>query len=107
MPSAAIADHDVKVNEFALLSSWLSYAGADGRPAAVQYQFLDTGTAANSGYFWTADVGQRASSRPTAITPGHWGVRVQRVVAPVVTVEVHQFTERAGGKFAADLFDRR
>ena len=62
MPSAAIADHDVKVNQYAPLGSWLSYAGADGRPAAVQYQFLDAGTAANSGYFWTADVGQRAAN---------------------------------------------
>jgi hypothetical protein len=34
---------------------------ADG-DAATQYQFYDAGAAAGSGYFWTADVGQRAAN---------------------------------------------
>ena len=61
-PSATIDEHDVKVNEYAPVKSWLSYAGADGQPVALQYQFYDAGAAAGSGYFWTADVGQRAAN---------------------------------------------
>ena len=51
-PVATIENHSVEINIFAHVASWLSYSDADGS-AATQYQFYDSGTAANSGYFWT------------------------------------------------------
>ena len=46
---------------------WVPTAGPSSAPgdsddAITQYQFYDAGAAANSGYFWTADVGQRAAN---------------------------------------------
>ena len=36
---------------------------------STQYQFDHVGAAANSGYFWTADVGQRAANTYTPNDP--------------------------------------
>ena len=60
-PVATINDHSVNVNQWMQIDSWLSYSDANGS-AATQYQFYDAGAAAGSGYFWTADVGQRAAN---------------------------------------------
>ena len=54
-----------------------------------------------------ADVGERAGAGSAAVAPGDRRGRVQRVVAPVVPVEMHQLAERAGGEFAPDLLDGR
>ena len=43
------------------VQSWISTSDADG-DLITQYQFLDAGMAADSGYFWTADIGQRAAN---------------------------------------------
>ena len=51
-PVATINDHSLHVNEWTQVQSWLSYSDADGN-AATKYQFWDSGTAENSGYFWT------------------------------------------------------
>ncbi len=53
-PVATIADHTVKVNEWAQVSKWLSYSDAEGN-AATQYQFWDGNSGANSGYIYTPD----------------------------------------------------
>ena len=63
---AIIPDITVPLGEWVPLSSRLSYSDQDGNPA-VQYQFLDAGLAANSGYLWTADVGQRAANEYVTI----------------------------------------
>ena len=39
-------------NQWSQIAGWISYSDADG-DAATQYQFLDGGTASDSGYFWT------------------------------------------------------
>jgi hypothetical protein len=51
-PVAAIGDHSLPLNQWQAVSNWLSYSDVNGQ-AAVRYEFWDTGTAANSGYFWT------------------------------------------------------
>src|SRR5207244_2559315 len=51
-PVATISDHALQINEWAQVSTWLSYSDADGN-AATKYQFWDSGTGANSGYLWT------------------------------------------------------
>jgi hypothetical protein len=53
-PVATIADHALHIDEWAQVKNWLSYADADGN-AATKYQFWDSGTGANSAYFWTSD----------------------------------------------------
>jgi hypothetical protein len=52
-PVATISDHALHVEEWAQVKNWLSYSDADGNPA-TKYQFWDSGTGANSGYFWTS-----------------------------------------------------
>ena len=54
-----------------------------------------------------ADVGQCAGARPAAVTPRDRRRRVQRVVAPVAAVEMHEFAQCARGQFPPDLFDGR
>ena len=60
-PVAAVGDHNVHVNQWVTLSQWLATSDVDG-DTITQYEFLDAGLAGNSGYFWTADVGQRAAN---------------------------------------------
>jgi hypothetical protein len=52
LPIATIDDHSVSINQWTQVHNWLSYSNADGL-AATKYQFLDGGSDANSGYFWT------------------------------------------------------
>jgi hypothetical protein len=52
LPVATINDHTLWNNQWAQVSSWISYSDADANPA-VQYQFMDGFGGANSGYFWT------------------------------------------------------
>jgi hypothetical protein len=51
-PTATIADHSVVLNQWTQAQNWLSYSDADGN-AATMYQFVDQGTGAGSGQFWT------------------------------------------------------
>jgi hypothetical protein len=51
-PVATINDHSLNTNQWSQVANWISYSDANGNPA-TQYQFWDSGTAANSGYFWT------------------------------------------------------
>src|SRR5438132_306062 len=51
-PVATINDHSLHINKWAQITTWLSYSDADGDPA-VKYQFWDSGTGADSAYFWT------------------------------------------------------
>ena len=54
-----------------------------------------------------ADVGQGTGAGSATVAPGDRRGRIQRVVAPVVPVEVDQLADRAGGEFASDLLDGR
>ena len=74
-PVATIADHSLQTNQWSQVASWVSYSDADGN-AATQYQFWDSGTGANSGYFWTPE------QRPQRRRHGHHGrcVRPQQCV---------------------------
>ena len=54
-----------------------------------------------------ADVGQGPGPGPAAVAPGDRRRRVERVVAPVAAVEVHEFAQRARGQFTPDMFDGR
>jgi hypothetical protein len=51
-PVATISDQSLHVNQWAKVSTLLSYSDGDG-DAAVKYQFWDSGSAATSAYFWT------------------------------------------------------
>jgi hypothetical protein len=51
-PVATIADHTLHNNTWAQVSSWLNYSDANG-DVATKYQFWDSGSGANSAYFWT------------------------------------------------------
>ena len=62
-PVATINDHSLALNQWAQVSNWLTYADGDSDPA-TQYQFVDLGSAAGSGRFWTAAGGYH-SSGPT------------------------------------------
>ncbi|MBT1513263.1 hypothetical protein KIP88_22485 [Bradyrhizobium sp. SRL28] len=53
-PVAAINDQILHNNTWAQVSNWLSYSDANG-DVATKYQFWDSGTGANSAYFWTSD----------------------------------------------------
>src|SRR5262245_41787894 len=59
-PVATINDHNLKTNEWARISNWLSYWDGDG-DAATKYQFWDSGSGANSAYFWTPDNAHHAA----------------------------------------------
>ena len=59
-PVATIETQNRANNEWVPLPSILTTGDADG-DAITQYQFYDAGSAADSGYFWTVDVGQRAA----------------------------------------------
>ncbi|WP_244485423.1 hypothetical protein [Bradyrhizobium tropiciagri] len=52
-PTVAILDHTLNAAQWAQLVNWTSVSDADGDPI-TKYQFLDGGTDANSGYFWTS-----------------------------------------------------
>src|SRR4051794_39391591 len=51
-PVVSISDHTLNKDAWAQVKNWLSYSDADGDPA-VTYQFWDSGTGADSAYFWT------------------------------------------------------
>lgn len=51
-PVATIANHNLAVNQWAQVNTWLSYSDANGQPATM-YEFWDGGTAANSGYLYS------------------------------------------------------
>jgi hypothetical protein len=51
-PVAEIDDHTVAFGQWAQVSSWIRYSDPNG-DRAVQYQFYDTGAAADSSYFYT------------------------------------------------------
>jgi len=51
-PVATIDDHSVRTNEWTRVQDWLSYS--DNGDAAVQYQFFDSGSGPDSGYFKTS-----------------------------------------------------
>jgi hypothetical protein len=53
-PVATINDQILHNNTWAQVSNWLSYSDANG-DVATKYQFWDSGTGANSAYFWTPD----------------------------------------------------
>ena len=52
-----------------------------------------------------ADVGERTGPGSAPVAPGDRRGGVQRVVAPVVAVEVHEFADRARGELTPDLLD--
>jgi hypothetical protein len=51
-PVVAINDQTLSNNQWARVSFWINYSDAGGEPG-VQWQFWDSGTAADSAYFWT------------------------------------------------------
>lgn len=55
LPIATINDQSLRLNQWGQVATWISYADAPQNHAAVQYQFTDNGSAANSAYFWTSD----------------------------------------------------
>ncbi|MGE9009791.1 hypothetical protein ACO2JO_14485 [Leptospira interrogans] len=52
-PVAVINDQSLHANKWGQVKNWLSYSDANG-DAATKYQFWDSGTAANSAYFFTS-----------------------------------------------------
>jgi hypothetical protein len=50
LPSPRSTTTVCHIDEWAQVQLWLSYSDADGN-AATKYQFWDSGTDANSGYF--------------------------------------------------------
>lgn len=52
-PVVSVADHSLQVGQTAQLQAWLTYSDANGQ-AATQYQIIDDGAAANSGYLSTS-----------------------------------------------------
>jgi uncharacterized protein YkwD len=69
-PVATIADHTVKANEWAQMSTWLAYKDAEGN-AATQYQFWDGSGGTNSGYFWTPDNAHQAAGQAITVDAAH------------------------------------
>jgi serralysin len=59
-PTATIADHSVVLNQWTQAQNWLSYSDVDGHAATV-YEFVDLGSAAGSGQFWTPAGGYQAA----------------------------------------------
>ncbi|MGY4503260.1 hypothetical protein ACVWYH_007217 [Bradyrhizobium sp. GM24.11] len=51
-PVVSIENQSLLHDQWQRLQPWLTYTDADGNPA-IKYQFWDSGTAANSAYFWT------------------------------------------------------
>jgi hypothetical protein len=51
-PVAVIGDRILAANQWVKVNTWVQYSDAEGN-AAVKYEFMDGGAAANSGYFWT------------------------------------------------------
>jgi hypothetical protein len=64
-PVATINNHSLWTDEWSKVGSWISYSDAENNPA-TQYQFWDSGTATDSGYFWTPANAHWAAA--TAIT---------------------------------------
>ena len=58
-PLAAMGNQNLQPNEWVRLLGRVSARDSDD--SITQYQLYDAGAAAGSGYFWTADVGQRAA----------------------------------------------
>ena len=58
-PLAAMGNQNLQPNEWVRLLGRVSARDSDN--SITQYQLYDAGAAAGSGYFWTADVGQRAA----------------------------------------------
>jgi len=66
-PVATIDDHSLTVNQWSRVAGWISYSDADGN-SATQYQFLDGGTATDSGYFWTSSNSHNPAGTPITVT---------------------------------------
>ena len=83
-PVATINDQSLHVNQWAKPQNWLSATDAEG-DAITQYQFWDSGTAADSGYFWSP-------------TNAHWAANT---VIDVSAADLGQFlgARRCGGRF--------
>ncbi len=64
-PVATIADQSLQTNQWSQVNSWVTYSDAENS-AATQYEFWDSGTAADSGYFYTPGNAQHAAN--TSIT---------------------------------------
>ncbi len=65
-PVATIGDHSLQTDQWSQVSSWIGYSDANGTPA-TQYEFWDSGTAGNSGYFWTPGNAHHAASSAIAV----------------------------------------
>jgi hypothetical protein len=61
-----IADHSLAAYAFAQVANWISYSDADAN-APTWYQFWDSGTAANSGSFWTASDGYQSANTTISV----------------------------------------
>jgi hypothetical protein len=64
-PVATIDNHSLQNNQWSQVSGWVNYSDANGQ-AATQYQFWDSGSGVNSGYFWTPNNAHHDAN--TAIT---------------------------------------
>ena len=64
-PVVTVGNHSLEINHWSSVAGWISYTDADN-DAATQYQFWDSGTAADSGYFWTSSNAHNPAG--TAIT---------------------------------------
>ena len=71
-PVAAIGDQNLQIDGSITLEPLVSVSDADG-DAIAQYQFYDAGTAAGSGYLWTANGGQRAAGQYITIAAADLG----------------------------------
>ncbi len=71
-PIVAVGDQSRHANEWVPLQSILSTSDAND-DNIVQYQFYDSGSATDTGYFWTADVGRRAADTYITIAAADLG----------------------------------
>jgi V8-like Glu-specific endopeptidase len=71
-PVATINDHSLHTTTWAQVSSWLSYSDANG-DAAIRYEFVDSGSAAGSGQFWTPGTGYLSPGATLSVAAGDLG----------------------------------
>jgi hypothetical protein len=62
-PVTTINGQTLNKDQWAQLKNWLSYSDING-DAATKYQFWDSGTVADSGYFWMPNDPHHAATQP-------------------------------------------
>jgi transcription elongation GreA/GreB family factor len=104
-PVATINDKSLQTNQTANIAGWVSYSDADG-DAAVQYQIVDNGTAANSGALIGPNGAVVAAGTPLTVTAAQLANVLVRggSVAGSETMQIRAFDGKDWGAWDSFVF---